>query len=210
MKSKLQNPGRGNFDVLVMSSPTVDISNLDTSQLTPSDSTGVFQQKVKESSQNLFRLAQQSLEQNSNLKRVIIMEHPPRFDNKMVDPTSLKSKLARLANATLGQLWLNCKQKFQIVIGQHSLEGSGTGAAHMARYKDQTTGRMDGVHHYGRKGFEEFTNSVSSILISGITDVFGTAQAGNHKNNTQARSGHQSETHTQNRFNVFKSNQGNY
>ena len=138
------------------------------------------------------------------------MEHPPRFDNKMVDPTSLKSKLARLANATLGQLWLKCKQKSQIVIGQHSLEGSGTGVAHMARYKDLNTGRMDVVHHYGRNGFEDFTNSVSSILMSGMTDVCGTAPAGNHNDYTQARRGNQSALPTKNRFNVFNSNQGNY
>ena len=140
------------------------------------------------------------------------MEHPPRFDNKMVDPTSLKPKLARLGNSTLGQLWLNCKQKAQIVIGQHSLESSGSGAAHMARFKDQNTGRYDGVHNYGKNGCADFTNSVNSILASGMTDVFGTAQTqvGGNKNHTQARRSNQPPVHTNNRFNVFNSNQGNY
>ena len=33
----LKNPGREQFDVLVMSAPTVDISNLDTSRLKTKD-----------------------------------------------------------------------------------------------------------------------------------------------------------------------------
>lgn len=39
VKSNLINQGKDNYDMLVMSSPTVDISNLDTSKLGPKDST---------------------------------------------------------------------------------------------------------------------------------------------------------------------------
>ena len=89
VKNRLENPGQDSFDVLVMSAPTVDISNLDTSNLRPKDNTEMYQQKVIESSNNMFKIAKQSLELNPNLSNVVIMEHPPRFDSKMVDPTTL-------------------------------------------------------------------------------------------------------------------------
>ena len=43
--------------LLVMSAPTVDITNLDTSKLSPTDSTEAYQQKVIVSAQNMFSLA---------------------------------------------------------------------------------------------------------------------------------------------------------
>ena len=99
-----------------MSAPTVDISNLDTSKLQPTDSTEIVQQNVVISAQNMFSLAQRSLEMNQNLSKVILMEHTPRFDILEDDPTSLKPTLAGLANLTLSQLWLNSPQRIKFVL----------------------------------------------------------------------------------------------
>ena len=57
----LKNPGSENFDVLLMSAPTVDISNMDTSKMNPKDSTETFQLMDRKSSHNMFRLAERSL-----------------------------------------------------------------------------------------------------------------------------------------------------
>jgi hypothetical protein len=150
------------------------------------------------------------------------MEHPPRFDNKKVDPTSLKPTLARLANATLSQLWLNCPLKDKIFIGRHSLESSGTGAPHLARYKDQNTGRYDGVHMYGKSGCEDYTNSVKTIMMVALSETdctetttgCGTTQSDSHSYCPQAKYQkkfkYQPTVNTKNRFSVFNSNQGNY
>ena len=96
--------------MLVMSAPTVDITNIDTSNVAQKD---IYQQKVITSCNNMFNIAQKSLDQNPNLTKVVIMEHIPRFDN---DPSSLKPDLPRLANVTLGQLWLNSPLKHKIFI----------------------------------------------------------------------------------------------
>ena len=90
-----------------MSAPTVDISNLDTTKLNPSDKTDELQRRAVLSSHNMISLAEKTLKKNQSLSKVIIMEHPPRFDTPFMDPTCIKPKLARLANATLGGLWLN-------------------------------------------------------------------------------------------------------
>ena len=88
----------------------------------------------------MFNIAQKALSQNKNLSKVIIMEHPPRFDGK------LKPELAKLADSTLGQLWVLSPLKGRIIIGRHSLESPAVGLTHMARYKDHNTGRYDAVH----------------------------------------------------------------
>ena len=113
-----------------MSAPTVDITNLDTSRLKPMDRTDVFHQEAIQSSKNIFNIAERSLKENPNLSKVIIMEHPPRFDMVNVDPTFMKPKLARVANGSLGQMWLSSKLKDKISIGHHSLESSGSGSVH--------------------------------------------------------------------------------
>ena len=189
-----------------MSAPTVDISNIDTSNVSANRNTDVYKKQVITSCQNMFILAQHSLEKNPHLSKVIIMEHPPRFDNHIVDPNSLKPNLARLANVTLGQLFLNSPFKDKIVIGRHSLESPGAGPAHDARYVNRS-GRSDGVHFWGVKGREVYTNSVNTILMSALPNSrAGTAQGG-----CQDQSGKKFKTHvpTNNRFSVFNSNKGN-
>lgn len=214
----MKNPGVEEFDVLVLAAPTVDITNLDTSKLTPTDDTAAFQQSVITSTQNMFSLAEVSLEQNKSLRKVVIMEHLPRFDNLDVDPTSLKPNLVKLANATLSQLWLNSPIKHKISIGYHSLNSSGVGAAHVERYQNQNTGRYDGVHLYGRTGCKDYTKSLRNILISAQihqnptqtkTQCDQTQQKDNHMNCPQANFQKEKTFHpsvkTNNRFNVLNS-----
>ena len=117
-KLHLKNPGRENFDVLVLSSPTVDITNIDTNNKDA-------EQKVIKSCRNIVELANEALEENKHLKNVVIMEHPPRFDDK------LRTQLARFANTTFNQLWASSLHKDKIVIGRHSLESPGVGRTHL-------------------------------------------------------------------------------
>ena len=218
VKYSLQKSERDCPDVLLMSAPTVDISNLNTANLSTYQQTESLKQKVIISSQNMFAIAERALETSPNLSKVVIMEHPPRFDTPDVDPTFLKPNLARLANATLGGLWLNSPQKDRIVIGQHSLESSGSGAAHVDRYQGRG-GKYDGVHLYGRTGSRDYTNSVMTILSmtvprypGSVQTEHGTAQLeDSHTNCPQAqyqRRNIQYSVETRNRFSAL--NQGNY
>jgi hypothetical protein len=237
VKLNLKKHGKEEFDTLVMTSPTVDITNLDTVKLGPNDSTEALEQKAIASSTSMFKIAQIALEQNKNLKKVVIMEHPPRFDDQM------KSKLAMLANTTLSQLWVISPFKDNIAIGRHSLESFGVGSSHLGRYKDYTTGKFDGVHLYGQTGVRDYTNSVKSIMLMALPEqrpAHASVEPGNRKaqnhntceqaqymwrqkkskrtsrqNNgaTQNRYGTQYQNSqsvpTQNRFNMFNQGQGN-
>ena len=150
----LKNPGREDIEVLIMSAPTVDITNLDTNiELTAMNKAGL-ENEAKLSSQNMFSLAEKSLNENPNLKKVILMEHPPRFDLPEVDPHSIKPNLAKLANITLGQCWLFSSLKDKIIIGRHNLDRPGVGATHYRRYQSRHTGRYDGVHCMARQALQ--------------------------------------------------------
>ena len=91
---------------MVLSSPTVDITNLDTSKLKPDDNTEVFKQCVVVSCRNIFTTAENALKTHPKLRKVVVLEHPPRFDHVEVDPLGLKHQLAKFANMTYNQLWL--------------------------------------------------------------------------------------------------------
>ena len=128
VNNALENPGRDNFDVLIMSAPTVDIS---TANLNPLDNTEAFQQQIIVSAQNMFSLAQSTLEKNKSLSKVILLEHPQRLDDQNVDPTSLKRNLTRLDNTTLFKLRQSSPFKDRIVIGHHNLSSPGQGPLHV-------------------------------------------------------------------------------
>ena len=140
------------------------------------------------------------------------MEHPPRFDSLDVDPYSVKPNLARLANVTLGQLFLTSPLKNKIAIGRHSLESPGAGPAHDARYVNRG-GRSDGVHFMGGRGREVYTNSVNTILLSALPGKQLTpnnrACTANGEDQDQSKKKYQTQVPTNNRFNVFNSNRGN-
>ena len=215
----LENPGRENYDILVMSCPTVDITNMDHVK----DTKDMMEEKAVESSKNMMIIAEQALARKSgSLKKVIIMEHPPRFDG-------VKSQLVEIANSALKQLHLKSSSKDMIVIGRHSLESSGGGSSHLARYQDYYTGRYDGVHLYGRTGTRDYTDSVNTMFLMALSDT--RAELGNMEEDhttceqaqyqrsqamkrTNRQSGyyryekqHTFSVPTQNRFSLF--NQGN-
>ena len=78
--------------------------------------------------------------------------HPPRFDD------NVKSRLASLSNSTMRELWDISPLKDKIYIGFHSLECYGVGSTHMARYKDDRTGKFDAVHFNGKAGARDYTD----------------------------------------------------
>ena len=112
------------FTHLVQSAPTVDISNLNTSKLTDEDNVEVFKQNVLISSKNMFTVAQDALIRHPQLKKIILMEHAPRYDGAHVDPTQLKPKLAKLANDIYAQLWHSSALKEKIIVASHNLDCS--------------------------------------------------------------------------------------
>ena len=150
------------FTELVLAAPSVDISNMNTENLTRNENIEAYEQNVIISCQNMFSVAHNAVLDNPELRKVVIMEHAPRQDLHEVDPIRLKRKLAKLANSTLAQLVRNSGMQDRIILGKHSLNITTPSAV----YRDDLNGRYDGVHMLGSHGREIFTRSVCGILIS--------------------------------------------
>ena len=144
---------RDNYEVLVMSAPTEDITN------------SVSRAEVIDSCKNMIHIAEKSLKENKHLKKVVIMEHHPRFDSKHYE------KQVIVANETIEKLVSRSTLKDRIMIGRHSLFSYGIGKTHMKRYQNQTTGRYDGLHLFGPTGIEEYTQSVESIFFLALSEA---------------------------------------
>ena len=110
------------FTHLVLSAPSVDISNLETSKLTQKDNIEDLQHEVLSSCQNMFITAESALKNFPNLKKVVILKHGERFDPPHIDPCGVKSELANFANATFDQLLFTSPFKQRIQIGSRNLD----------------------------------------------------------------------------------------
>ena len=75
---------------------------------------------------------------------------------------SMKPKLAELANATFGEMWLKSCLRDKIVIGHHKFDNNA--GAHNLRYRNIYSGKYDGVQFYGPNGRKDFTKSLMTIL----------------------------------------------
>ena len=122
------------------------------------------------------------------------MEHAPRFDVSDVDPTGLKPKLALFANSTFAQLWHSSVMKDRIVIGKHSLDCSGDQIS--ARYRDDRSGKYDGVHLYGSQGKNVYTRSVIQIIRSVLPSSFGSATSSESVHSSCPQSKYQQRQNT--------------
>ena len=149
-------------DCLVLSAPTVDITNINTMDHKPTDSTDGFKKMMEVSCKNMFNIAHNAIANHPNLKKVIIMEHVPRHDTQEIDPLKMKAALARYANNVFGKLWLESKHKDKITVGQHCLDIDGAG--HYEVYQNPENMKYDGVHFYGNIGRNIFTRSVMNLL----------------------------------------------
>ena len=204
-KKELQ---KASFDHLILAAPTVDITNIDTSRMKPSDDTEVIKKKVETSCHNMIKIAEIALTSNSSLKHVTIMNHVQRFDTHDDDPLGLKPKLTEFANNFFLQLWLDSQLKNKIFIGSHTLECSDQ--TKLNRYVNEQTGRYDGVHMYGTDGKPAYTESVINIMISSFqtsAPAMPTKMPANdHKRCPQAKYKNKSNLKVENRFNWLLGN----
>ena len=102
-----------------------------------------------------------------NLAKVIVMEHPPRFDDDYVDPIYIKPALAKFANTTFNNLWMESPWKSKIIVAGHSLQCNDK--ERVARYTDKRTQRYDGIHMYDEPGKEAFTKSLINTLTNAVS-----------------------------------------
>ena len=149
------------FTELILAAPSVDITNIDTAKVSTEENIKDFKQQMVTSCHNMFAVANEAIADHPELKRVILMEHAPRFDKKAIDPTGLKPKLALYANTIFAQMWQNSGTKERIIIGKHTLECVG----------DQMLGRYSGTRMRSQGGLMESICMVAMAreLLPGVS-----------------------------------------
>ena len=84
---------RNKFKVVLIQSPSVDITNMDTTNNSPEAIDG-YKKVVKISTEKMFETASVIIEENDSIEKVIILDRTARFDSKREDPHGLKPTLA--------------------------------------------------------------------------------------------------------------------
>ena len=167
-RKEVNNVAHGDdYDVVVLSAPTVDITNLDTVNVKASENIEFFKQEVVISTKNMISAAENALKSNPSIKKAIILGHPPRFDTPEVDPLMLKQTLAKVSNNLLYQLWLDSPLKDRMFIGEHKLECSPR--TRIDRFTDEKTKMFDGVHMFGKSGRTAYTESILSVFRDALS-----------------------------------------
>ena len=150
------------FDVILLSAPSVDVTDLDTAK-NPDVVRLYAEQVAVVSAENMFQVATKALKHNSATSKVILMGHLPRYDLKEADPKGIKMMMTKSYSNTLLQLRKRSPLRQKIFVGSHhKLECSGK--TFHARYTRLEDNYCDGIHLYGEDGKKALTCNILNML----------------------------------------------
>ena len=155
------------YKTLLLQGGCNEISNLNVSSNPSPQMVKMWEEKVIQSRFKLFELAENSLKNNADLKKVIIVKSLPRYDPSTVDPNCLKAKLNQLGNTVYTSMWMERGCPENIVIEDQHMECHGPlrikrfGNPGLVGYDGKP---WDGIHMRGRLAVRHYTNSFIRIL----------------------------------------------
>ena len=158
-------------DIAVLQAPSVVLTNLP-----PSTAQEHASEQAREASYQLMKVAVDALKENESLKKIVICEAPPRWDQW--------NETNQYANEELHEALRNVTDeaiKNKIVIGRHSLDCSG--GLRVSRYGDPAKVRnFDNIHLRGSSGKIAMTRSIALILAgAGLADQSEAEELGRSK-----------------------------
>jgi hypothetical protein len=155
------------YHTVLLGAPTVDITNQDVSF-------GIVDDNVAEtvaSSCSMVESAEYAIK-SGRASKVILLQHPARYDTPRSDPLGVRPQLARLANTHMQKARDNSEYAEHIMVGEHSnLECDGS--VRTNRYTNDQThvknygvrlGKYDGIHLYSQEGAKALTSSLLAIM----------------------------------------------
>ena len=145
------------FDVLVMNSGPNEISNLN---LKDDYNTNIdyWRQQVFLSSKHTFDLAINSIKNNPNLRKVVIVKRPTRFDSKIA------ANLSEFGNSVYDDLWMRYNCPRQIVVTKMDVECEG--ADMFQSYGTPGSTGFDGIHLRGPQAVQYMTRAFVKMLTN--------------------------------------------
>ena len=138
----------------------------------------------------MFKLAEDSLKNNPELKKVIILKSPPRYDSSAVDPCSIKSMLNQFGNTLYTNMWMGRGCPIDISIEDQNFECHGPlrekryGNPDYLGYDGKP---WDGIHMRGRLAVTHYTNSIIRILSGSIPPTHDVRKSNFHQSCPQTQ-----------------------
>jgi hypothetical protein len=87
------------FDTLVLQGGCNEISNIKVKANFTAQDLKLWEEKVSQSRTKIFEVAEEALEKNKSLQKVIIVNSLPRYDPEDKDVNSVKAKLKQFGNS---------------------------------------------------------------------------------------------------------------
>ena len=157
-------------DVLVLESGNIEITDLrtndammDTRKQLENYKQDWFN-KVEQDSINLFHIAENALEQNKELEKVVILKRLPRYDRSSTDLLAIKSELSTFANSVLDQQWIKRGSNKQIKVVEIDLKCSESKHLKNIIYGNINDANYDGIHLRGKAASRHFNYRAVQVL----------------------------------------------
>ena len=157
------------YDTLVLQGGCNEISNVILNQNFKPEDVKLWEEKVRISRTKIFKIAEESLENDKDLKKVIIVTSLPRYDSKDSDPHAIKSKLNQYGNSVYTSLWMQrgCPSNISIQDQKLDCQGELRGKRFGNPGEPNNDGKpWDGIHLRGWLGSRHYTNSVAKIFAN--------------------------------------------
>ena len=160
------------FSTLILQGGTNEITNLDVSGYDAIRRIEVLKDEVRESSEKLFKLAENSLAKNASLDKVIIMKRMFRCDTPENDPAQLRFKLSEYGNRVLDDMWLSKGCPKNIIIVRQDLDCYGD--LRLQRFGSPSSPGYDGIHMKGDMAVQHYTGSLIQCLVQVMPECYPT------------------------------------
>ena len=120
--------------------------------------------KIEENSAKLFDIAENALETNKNIQKVLIVKRFPRYDRSSDDILQMKSKLSEFGNVSYDQLWKRKGSPENIQIVNIDLQTSSSKHLKYLIFGDPSMKNYDGIHLRGKGATRHFTYRTINTL----------------------------------------------
>ena len=183
-------------DMIVLQTGSIEISNINVKRALMDENKDIedyrkeWCSKVENDSANLFKVAEDAIKKNPNMK-VIIVKRLPRHDSPSVDPLGIKRKLSNFANNAYDQCWFKRGAPKNIHIVNFDL-----GCENSPYLKDIIFGNpggkhYDGVHLRGFSAARHFTyravQAIKPVVICRTAQNLRDNRSDSHNNCPQAQ-----------------------
>ena len=177
-----------NTDILVLQTGSIEITDLNINEALLDTKKDLNEykrkwfEKVEDDSKKLFKIAEEALVKNENIKKVIIVKRLPRFDRGSKDILQIKSQLSEYGNVTYDQMWQKRGSPEKIQVVHIDMNCHSSGYLKRIIFGDPASKDFDGIHLRGDGATRHFTyraiQAVRQVMFPAKSNFCASSQSG--------------------------------